>query len=111
MFKKIIIYLIIFGSIGELMTYVDFKFNILAENRVVKIATDIDVTPEFEMIKNNKIDFNANNLRIMVIGDSYIHGGGIAFKDNVSHQLKNIFKTSKKFINKPISQNYIEGEY
>lgn len=90
--KKVFIYVIIFIITGEIMIRLDKGYTPLEENRIVKIATDIELTPEYNMIKNNEFIFNDDDLRIMVIGDSYIHGGGISFEDNFSQQLKKNFK-------------------
>lgn len=98
--KKVLIYLFIFFIIGELMIRFDESYTILEENRMVKISTDIEITQEYQLLKNKSFVFNKNDLRIMVLGDSYIHGGGIEFKDNFSQQLKKIFqKESNTFDN------------
>ena len=85
---------------GEIMIRFDESLTPFVENRVVKIATDIELTPEYNMVKNDKFIFNENDLRIMVIGDSYIHGGGIDFEDNFSQQLKKMFETLESKRNK-----------
>ena len=112
-YKKIGFIVLLFMLIGELMIRFDEKFKLLEANRVVKIATSLTITPEFTMLENNRINKLGSNFRIMVIGDSYIHGGGIDFKDNFSQQLKLILKiNNKKFddifvldITKPSSNN------
>ena len=112
-YKKIGFIVLLFMLIGELMIRFDEKFKLLEAKRVVKIATSLTITPEFTMLENNRINKLGSNFRIMVIGDSYIHGGGIDFKDNFSQQLKLILKTNnKKFddifvldITKPSSNN------
>jgi|GEM_PF-1170324 len=94
MIKKIFFVGIIFLVAGELMLRLDDHFKFFAEKQVVKIKTGIEDTPEFEMVKKNQIDVNGNNYRVMVLGDSYIFGGGIEFKDNFSQQLKKMLKAS-----------------
>ena len=114
MIKRTILYFLLFVAIGELMIRIDKEFSVLKSNTIVKISTNIEITPEFKMLKNNTFSFNKNDLRIMVIGDSYIHGGGIDFKDNFSQQLKKIFKNKidnqNKIwvldVSKPSSNNY-----
>lgn len=98
--KKIIIYSIIFIIVGELMLRFDKSFTPLEENRIVKIPTDIELTPEYNMLVNNTFVFNEKDLRIMVIGDSYIHGGGIDFENNFSQQLKKLFEAKNYGNNK-----------
>jgi len=92
--KNIFLYLFIFILIGELMIRFDESFMIMEENRIVKISTDIELTPEYQLLRNDSLTIDQNDLRIMVIGDSYIHGGGIEFKDNFSQQLKKLLKST-----------------
>ena len=98
--KKIVLCIIIFMIIGELMIRFDKSYAPMEENRIVKISTDIELTQEYNMIKNNSFIFNDNDQRIMVIGDSYIHGGGINFEDNFSQQLKKIVNERESDISK-----------
>lgn len=98
--KKVIIYILIFILIGELMIRFQNYFLLLEENKLVKIETNIEITPEYQLLKNNNFPINENDLRIMVIGDSYIHGGGIEFSQNFSQQLKNLFQDNKNSFDK-----------
>lgn len=92
MYKKIIISLLIFITVGELLIRFDEALGFMAESRVVKIETSLKITQEYNMVKTNSINVDGNNFRVMVLGDSYIHGGGIEFKDNFSQQLKILLK-------------------
>ncbi len=93
--KKTILYIILFCLVGELMIRFDKSYTFMEESRVVKISTDIELTPEFELLQNNSFPENQKDFRIMVLGDSYIHGGGIEFKDNFSQNLKAMINASK----------------
>src|SRR5438045_2449469 len=93
-FKKIGLCILLFMIIGEVMVRFDEKFNLLEDSKVVKVPTDLNITPEYTLLKKNGIDTAGNNLRIMVLGDSYIHGAGIEFKDNFTQQLKGMLKNS-----------------
>ncbi|MES2849487.1 MAG: hypothetical protein V4685_10560, partial [Bacteroidota bacterium] len=114
MIKKIFFVSIIFLVAGEILMRLDKRFEFLAATKIVKIKTSVEETPEFTLVKNNGINTNGNNLRIMVLGDSYIHGGGIQFKDAFSQQLKNmLLKANSHFdniymldISKPSSNNF-----
>jgi hypothetical protein len=114
MVKKILITILIFVLAGELLIRFDEAFGIMEASRVVKIETSLAITPEFELLKNNRINTSSNNYRIMVLGDSYIHGGGIEFKDNFSQQLKILLKEGNhKYddvyvldVSKPSSNNF-----
>ena len=93
--KNIIIYVALFIFIGELMIRFDESFTILEDNRIVKIATSIKETPEYKLLKDDSFTFDKNDLKVMVVGDSYIHGGGVEFKNNFSQQLKRLLITEK----------------
>lgn len=93
-FKKTALAILLFMVIGEIMIRLDEGFKFLEDNKVVKVATDLNITPEYNLLKKNAIDTAGNNFRIMVLGDSYIHGAGIEFKDNFSQQLKDMLKKS-----------------
>lgn len=95
--KPIFFSIILFIVTGELLIRFDEDFSPFG-NRVVKINTEFKITPEYNLLMSNSIDTNANNLRILILGDSYIHGGGIDFKNNFSSHLKSILnKNNKKF--------------
>jgi hypothetical protein len=87
-FKKIGLCILLFLIVGELLVRVDQKVGFLEGNRVVKVATALTITPEYEMLKSDSLDLSDSTFRVMVLGDSYIHGSGIEFKDNFSQQLK-----------------------
>ena len=93
--KKIFFYIFIFVLIGELMIRFDQSFTLMEESRVVKISNAIELTPEYELLRTGKLPNSERDLRIMVIGDSYIHGGGIEFESNFSQQLKKMLKDEK----------------
>lgn len=93
-FKKTALAILLFMIIGEIMIRFDEAFKFLEDNKVVKVATDLNITPEYNLLKKNAINTAGNNFRIMVLGDSYIHGAGIEFKDNFSQQLKEMLKKS-----------------
>ena len=92
MYKKIIIGLFLFILVGELMVRLDQKFKFYEDTRLVRVPTEVKMSEENRMLKEHKINLEGNNLRIMVIGDSYIAGAGLAFKDKFSQQLKSILK-------------------
>lgn len=99
MFKKAFIIILLFGLIGELLIRINEQYSPFS-GKVVKINLNIHITPEYNLLKSNSIDLKANNLRILVLGDSYVRGGGIPFEDNFSSQLKLILnKNNNKFDN------------
>lgn len=92
---QILLFVITFMVVGELMIRFDKSAKVLEEKRIVKISTDIERTVEYEMLERNLFNSNNTDLKIMVIGDSYIHGGGIEFDDNFSQTLKRMINAEK----------------
>ena len=95
MLKNAAAFIIIFILVGELMVRFDDKFRFFSDTHVVNIATGITATPEFNLLNENKLDLSDKSLKVMIIGDSYIAGGGIDFKDRFSQQLKSILNENK----------------
>jgi hypothetical protein len=93
--KKVFIFILTFILVGELMTRFDKSFLIMEERRVVKIPKNIELTPEYELLQKNSFTPNQEDFKIMVIGDSYIYGGGIEFEDNFSQNLKRMINSKK----------------
>lgn len=93
--KNIFIFLVAFILVGELLIRFDHVFKILEEKRIVKIKTDIEITPEYKLLQDTSFVFSEDDLKIMVLGDSYIFGGGIEFKDNFSQNLKRLINSEK----------------
>lgn len=89
-FKKFIVFVICFIIIGEVIIRLTDYFSLFESNRVQKIEVGFDSSYELELLNSDKIDLTDSSLRILVIGDSYIHGGGIDPKDKFSNKLKNI---------------------
>lgn len=92
--KRVFIGVLLFIIIGEVMMRFDEQFELLQENHVVKALTEIATTPEFTMLKDNSLVIDSADLRVMVLGDSYISGAGLEPKDNFCHQLKGILKAN-----------------
>ena len=95
--KKIFVFIIIFLVTGELMLRFDKKFKVLENKRVVKIKTEIEITPEFQLLQDITHVFSQNDFNVMVLGDSYIFGGGIDFKDNFSQNLKQLINNDNDY--------------
>ena len=92
--KRIFIAILLFIIIGEVMMRFDEQFELLQEHRVVKALTQIAATPEFTMLKDNSLTIDPGDLRVMVLGDSYISGAGLEPRDNFCHQLKEMLKAN-----------------
>ena len=88
LFKTILIFTI-FLCIGELITRVDGIYEPFKNGaNEVKLKADIKETEEYKLINSNNFEIHENDFRVMTLGDSFIHGGGIDFRNNTSQQLK-----------------------
>ena len=90
--KTFVIFIICFIFIGELFIRMTDSFHILEESRIVKISIAIDSTNELKLLQKKQIDLSDSSLRILILGDSYIHGGGISPDKKISRRLKTIIK-------------------
>ena len=93
-FKRIILFTLLFLLVGELLVRFNYKIKLLEKTKTVMIKTEIANTDEYESVINNNFDISDNILRILILGDSYIHGGGINFEDKISQQLKKMFSNT-----------------
>ena len=91
---KLVIAILCFILIGEVLLRSTDYFRIMSGNRVQKIHVKLGESKEINLLKEKKIDLSEKSLRIMVIGDSYIHGGGIPPEEKFSNQLRNRINSS-----------------
>lgn len=84
--RKVIFYIIIFIIIGELLIRIDKKFLIL-KNSTIQIEAIIEESSVKKEIDNSSFKIDSSQYRILVIGDSYINGGGIDSKEKFSKKL------------------------
>lgn len=94
-FLKYFLYLFIFLLVGEVIIRFDKEFAPFENDDVVKIPQRIGESEELTMLKSGKVPSDENVLRIMVLGDSYIYGGGIDFNKNFSRTLKSLLQKSE----------------
>lgn len=87
--------IILFLIIGELVIRFDEKTKLFETDNVVKISKETGVSEESILLSEHKLPLNDSDLRILVLGDSYIYGGGIDFNNNFSHHLKSLLKNSR----------------
>lgn len=73
---KLGLYFILFLLVGELLVRLDREFDVL-DNSPKKIAIQVDESTLLSEVDSGLFLPKEGELRVMVIGDSYIHGGGI----------------------------------
>jgi lysophospholipase L1-like esterase len=88
---KYILYTCLFFLIGELIIRIDLKYDLLNKSPN-KIEVKIEESELRNKIEQGNFIPNSNQIRILVIGDSYINGGGIStdnkFSKNLSYLLE-----------------------
>jgi hypothetical protein len=92
---KLVLAIFLFLLAGELIIRFDEKFKVFDQDNVVRIKTEMGESDEMTLLKNNLLPINDNDLRILVLGDSYINGAGIDPDLNFSHQLKKMLSAEK----------------
>jgi hypothetical protein len=85
------LYTCLFFLVGELIIRIDLKYDIL-NNSPYKIEVKIEESELRNKIEKGNFIPNPNQIRILVIGDSYINGGGIPIEKRFSKRLSNLLK-------------------
>lgn len=83
---KFFLYTSLFFLVGELIVRIDLKYDLL-NNRPNKIEVKIEKSELRTKIEQRSFTPNSNQIRILVIGDSYINGGGVSSKNKFSKRL------------------------
>ena len=89
---SLILLVVCFVISGEVLIRITDHFKILESTRLQKIEIAIETSPELALYQGGQIDYSDSSLRILVIGYSYIHGGGIQPEDKISNKLKELLK-------------------
>ncbi|MEL6131743.1 MAG: hypothetical protein AAFR59_00015 [Bacteroidota bacterium] len=84
---------LIFFLVGEILIRLDEHFGFFQESKVVKIAETLTVSPILEAVDKGTYPIQADEFRIMVIGDSYINGGGIPKDSAFARKLEAMLQT------------------
>ncbi|CAM4117452.1 hypothetical protein [Zobellia nedashkovskayae] len=94
------IFLISFFVVGELLIRLTEEFKIMETNRIQMVDIALDDTEELKLLEKNKIDLSDSSLRVLVIGDSYMHGAGIPKEKKISSRLReSLLKNNSKYKN------------
>ncbi|GAB5524828.1 MAG: hypothetical protein Roseis2KO_27000 [Roseivirga sp.] len=89
---KIILYAVLFFAIGEALVRIDRRFDLL-NNAPEKITVEIEESDLLKSVQQGRFVKDSSQFRILVIGDSYIHGGGIDPAKKFSKKLAAILNT------------------
>ncbi len=92
---KFILYTCLFFLIGELLVRIDIRYDLL-NNAPEKIAVEIEESDLLESVKSGRFVADSGQFRILVIGDSYIHGGGINPTDKFSKKLDGLLNNDSQ---------------
>lgn len=63
-----------------------------SEANQVQIKSDVKETEEYRLLNEGKMPLKEKDMRIMSLGDSFMHGGGLDFSQNCSQQLKKMLR-------------------
>lgn len=91
----LISYFLLFFMIGELLIRTDIKYDIL-KSEPQKISIKIDETPIKKQVDEGIFKIDSLKFRVLVVGDSYIYGGGINPENKFSKVLIKKIKSKKK---------------
>lgn len=83
---KIFLYACLFLIIGEILIRVDKPFDLL-NNAPKKISVQLEETDLLKSVEERLFKTDSNQFRILILGDSYIHGGGIPSSEKFSKKL------------------------
>ena len=81
----------LFFLVGELIIRIDLKYDLL-NNKPGIIEVKIEASELKNNVEQGNFIPNSNQTRILIIGDSYIHGGGISSEDKFSKKLSALLK-------------------
>ncbi len=90
---KITLYALLFFAIGEALVRIDRRFDLL-NNAPQKIAVEIEESDLLKSVQEGRFVSDSSQFRILVIGDSYIHGGGIDPAEKFSEKLATLLNSS-----------------
>lgn len=83
---KFILYTCLFFLVGELIIRIDLKYDLL-NSSPSKIEVKIEESELRREIEQGHFIPNSSQTRILVLGDSYINGGGISIENKFSKKL------------------------
>jgi len=93
--RDILLFIVLFLLIGEILVRFDKAYDLL-DNAPQIINTKIEENQLVTAVANGDFVAKESQLRIMVIGDSYIHGGGIDPNKKFSKMLLQNFRSNNE---------------
>lgn len=87
-FRQFVLIFAIFFASGEAVVRLDKQFLFFHGSQFVEISNDARRSVELEAVEHGRLTISANDLRIMVLGDSKFYGPGVEFDKIFSQQLK-----------------------
>ena len=90
---KFLLYATLFFLIGEFIVRLDMKYDVL-NNSPNKIEIKVEKSELRSEIEQGNFIPNSNQIRVLILGDSYINGGGISAKNKFSKKLSQLLENS-----------------
>jgi hypothetical protein len=70
-------FVVVFLLVGEIIVRIDDAFRPFEDDQHGAVAIAVNNTYEWQLLKDNKVPQDDSTLRVLVLGDSYIHGVGM----------------------------------
>lgn len=100
--KKIFIFSLIFFLVGEFLVRFDQRFDLLGRNAEAIILVEMMETQLRDSVEQGSFPIDTNQLRVLVLGDSYIYGSFIdpekKFSNELQKELDNNSLNNKKVV-------------
>lgn len=93
--KKTFIFFVIFFSVGEVLIRFDMKFDFLNRNANAIIRVEMAESGLRDKVEEGNFNIESDQLRVLVLGDSYIYGSLIDPEKKFSKQLQNNLDNSE----------------
>ena len=91
---KVIYFLLIFLAVGEIIVRVDDALRPFSEDAQKKVRVSFNESYEWQLVRQNNVPLDDSTFRVLLLGDSYMHGVGFIRDSSVAEVLKTKLKSS-----------------
>jgi hypothetical protein len=87
---------LLFFGVGEVVVRLDQSIGFFQGERHVVVGRNLRDTPELRAVQAGTLGVEPGDIRVMVLGDSYIQGGGIPPDRRLASQLGALLRSSRE---------------